>query len=215
MGVTQKTIDGVKEIYRKEGKEISEHEAYDAASNLAGLAELLYELAVKDIQRKNRLKKEPDGFPVDGQYTCLVCGNGIDPQTGWYDWYGQTCLRCRKAIKSGDIPTYICTDRDSYFSMWKLTSELKVRTPAIKKFIKDGRLKARTVLNDNGTVHTYIFLKKENPDLIEKWDPVQKSLNRHRDKISEKESRKRKAEFRAGREKEMRKLSKCSLSKNG
>ncbi len=86
----------------------------DGSRNLAAFFDLLWGFAKKDAAKKRRLKNEPDGFPVDGGYSCLVCRNGINETTGWYDWYGQTCLLCRRAIKDGTIPAFICHAYDSY-----------------------------------------------------------------------------------------------------
>lgn len=73
-----KLAEEVKRIELKDGKEISEEEARKGAQNIVDLAELMFELYQKDSRRKKRLKTEPDGFPVDGQYSCLICRNGID-----------------------------------------------------------------------------------------------------------------------------------------
>ncbi|MDP9249006.1 MAG: hypothetical protein M3M85_00640 [bacterium] len=197
MEVSKDLIEKMKKLsLEKEGKEMSDQDAYEAASNFTGFVELMYELGMKEAKRKARLKKEPEGFPVDGQYSCRVCGDRIDPETGWWDWYGQKCLLCQKAMKDGVIPTYICEHSDSYYSMWKLTSELKVRQPAIKKLIKEGRLHPREILNNEGKVHCYIFLKKENPELVEKNNPVRKSYDRYHKKRNERWAKKASKEWR-------------------
>ena len=67
--------------------------------------------------------------------------------------------------------------------MWHLKDKFGISTATAKKHIKEGKLKAREVLNDNGTVHEYVFLKKENPELIERYSPERKSYDRHRRKI--------------------------------
>lgn len=188
-------IEDIKKTYKEKGKEISDDEASEAARNLTGFFELLYEIAQKDAQKKKRLKKEPNGFPVDGQYSCLVCGNSINETNGWYDWYGHTCLLCRKAIKDETIPTFIFKHRDSYFPMWKLDYSFKIKHQTAKKYIREGKLFPRIILNENGTPHEYIFLKKENPDLIEKYNPIRKSYDRNREKVAEVWSLKTKAEI--------------------
>lgn len=206
MEISEDLIEEMKNLAKKKGQEMTDQEARDAAFNFKGYVELIYELGMKEAQRKARLKKEPDGFPVDGQYTCLICGNGINPETGWWDWYGPKCLTCQKAMKDGVIPTYICEHRDSYYSMWKLTSDLKLRTPAIKKLIKEGRLHPREILTDNGKVHCYIFLKKENPELVEKWNPVRKSYDRNRKKKDERWAKEKAKEWKEEMRKKHKKL---------
>ena len=189
-------VEEMKELSRNHGKEYSDSEAREAAWNLTRYVELVWEIAKRETQKKSRLRKEPGGFPVDGNYSCLVCGNSINEQTGWYDWYGQTCLLCRKAIQDGVIPAFgLHTHSDSYFPMWRLTSDWKVRTPRVLKYIKEGKIKPRIILNEEGKPHMYIFLRKENPDLILKNDPVRKSYDRKRKKKDARWSREKAKEW--------------------
>ncbi len=89
MALSEDTVREFKEIYQKEkGKEISDAEAREAAENLAGFFNILWECSQKQSRLEHRLKTEPDGFPVDGSYSCLICGNGINETTGWYHWGG-------------------------------------------------------------------------------------------------------------------------------
>ncbi len=186
MDITDKEIESMKDLARKSGKEYTDAEAREAAHNLHRFADLMWKIAKEHTARDRRLKKEPDGFPVDSTYSCCVCGNSINSETGWYDKYGAKCPLCRKAVADGTIPTFVCTNRDSYLSMWTLTSDLKVRSQTIKKFIKEGKLNARVVLNEQGNPHCYIFLRKENPDLTVPNNPSRKSYDKHRDKLSKK-----------------------------
>lgn len=185
--LSDETILEYKDIYKKEhGEELSDAEAQDQASRLAGLFDLLFKHAQEDARKKSRLKQEPDGFPVDSSYSCMVCGNSITPETGWYHWDGPRCLICHKAILSGVIPTFVLKNRDSYFKEWRLADAFKVRTVTIRKMVREGKLKAREILNENGKVHEYIFLKKENPDLVERYSPERKSWDRNRKKRADK-----------------------------
>jgi hypothetical protein len=201
MEASQELIVEMKKISADSGKEYTDEEAREAAGNLMGYADLLWDIAIKETQRKNRLKKEPDGFPVEDGYSCAVCGNSINEQTGWYNWYGPTCFICRKAIIEGIIPTYVCTDRDSYYSMWHLKDRFDIKHQTAKKYIREGKLKARMVLNDTGSVHEYIFLKKENPELTkcdrERKSPARKSYDKNREKINRKWSREKTKEWKA------------------
>lgn len=183
MTISQKHIDKFKKLYReKENREISDSEATEAAYNFYQLVELLYEISMREEKRKARLRKEPKGFLVDGQYSCVVCGNTIEEGSGWYDWHGNKCNLCQKALDEGVIPSFVCHNRDSFFRTWKLKSDLNLHHQTIKKMVKEGKLVAREILNSQGGVHEYIFLKKENPILIEKFNPVGKSYDRHREK---------------------------------
>lgn len=182
MQLSKERIDEFKEIYKKEkGEELSDQEAYETAHNLAGFFEILWECAQKQARLERRLKKEPEGFPVDGNYSCLVCHIGINQATGWYHWGGPRCLICHKAIKDGIIPTFVLRQHDSYYSKWQL-ERFGIKPQSVKKYIREGKLKPRTVLNENGTVHEHIFLKKENPGYIERYSPARKSYDRNRAK---------------------------------
>ncbi|KKU11478.1 MAG: hypothetical protein UX15_C0004G0001 [Parcubacteria group bacterium GW2011_GWA1_45_7] len=203
MSLSQEAIDEFKVIYKDQnGKELTDAEASEAANNLVNFYKLLWDISQKEVQLKRRLKKEPDGFPVDNHYSCRACGISINPETGWYDRWGQKCKPCTKAVRDGTIPTFVCEHRDSYYSMWHLKDKFGIKTPTAKKLIKEGKLKARVILTESGNVHDYIFLKKENPELIDldRHSPTRKSYDRHRDKESRKwareETKKMKAEFR-------------------
>ncbi|MFZ2886762.1 MAG: hypothetical protein WA021_03010 [Minisyncoccia bacterium] len=187
----------LKKESEQRGEPMSDAEAVEAAANLTGFFKLLAELAWKDAKKKARLRKEPVGFAVDGHYSCLVCGNSIDETTGWYHHGGQRCLLCHKAILEGVIPLFVLHDHDSYYKMWKL-KDFGVHSATARKMIKDGRLKARIVLNEQGKPHEYIFLKKENPELAacEKWNPIYKSQKRNRDKRYTTLAKKERAELR-------------------
>ncbi len=187
MKITDEMIQEFKDIYKeKEKKEITDSEAHKAASQLIGFYELLLDVSIRETKLKVRLKREPGGFPVDGDYTCSICHNRINETNGWYDWYGQSCLTCKKAILDGVIPPFVCWHRGSYFLMWELKSTFSIHPQTARKYIRDGKLIARNIENENGGNHEYIFLKKENPKLIEKYNPIRKSYDRHREKISSK-----------------------------
>lgn len=206
MALSEDSVREFKEIYEKErGKEISDAEAREGAEQLAGFFQILWDCSQKQSRLERRLKTEPDGFPVDGSYSCLICSNGINEANGWYHWGGPRCLICHKAIKDGVVPSFILKHRDSYYRMWKLKYSFDIKSQTAKKYIKEGKLHPRLILNENGTVHEYIFLKKENPALIERYNPVRKSYDRNRAKVAAKWSREAQEKFRAEREKTVRK----------
>lgn len=194
MTFSQERIDEFKKLLEKRGgKEVSDGEARIAAEQFFGFFELLWDLAIKDEKRKRRLKKEPDGFPVDGSYSCLVCGCSINETTGWYDWFGQTCLICHKAIKDGVVPAFICRQSNSCYKPWELKSKFGIHYQSIKKFVREKKLIARTIMNGD-RIHEYIFLKKENPTLIDpdRHTPARKSYNRNRAKKNDQNKRTKK-----------------------
>ena len=201
MSPLDELADDIKEKAKEHGKEVSDEEAHQGARDLVGFFELLLKFDREDRQRKERLKKEPDGFPVHGQFNCSACGRMINETTGWYNWYGVSCFICRKAVKDGIIPPFIFQNRDSYFTMYGLDSSFKIKYMTAKKYIRLGKLISRIILDENGKPYAYIFLKKENPELIERYNSIRKSYDRNRKKISEALSRKYKAEERGERKK--------------
>ena len=200
MTVSKERVEEFKEIYKKEhGKELSDQEAQEAADNLVGLFKLLWDCSMKDAERKRRLKKEPKGFPVDNHYNCIVCYRTIDPQTGWYDHNNQKCLSCQKAVEGGALPSYVCHHRKSFFLTWELKSSFNIHPQTARKLVRQGRLVARIVKNEHGGDQEYIFLKKENPSLIERYNPTRKSYDRNRHKVSAKWGREAREKMRAER----------------
>jgi len=199
MEISDEMVQRMKGLYKENGKDISDEEARNSAHKFTEFIELLYGFAKEDAQKKRRLKKEPNGFPVNGRYSCLVCGNEINEETGWYSWYGQTCLLCRDAISNGVVPSFVCTHRDSYYSTWYLKDRFNIKSPTMKKLIKEGKMNARIILNRDGKVHEYLFLKKENPKLAQcdpkRKSPGWKSFERNREKKNKRWAREKTMEL--------------------
>ncbi|HEY4507744.1 MAG TPA: hypothetical protein VJJ47_02625 [Candidatus Paceibacterota bacterium] len=189
------------EIHEKEtGEKLSEPEARDAAERLVGLFEILFECAKKEARREARLRDEPGGFPVDGHYSCLLCGTGITPETGWYDRWGAKCPPCRRAVDSGAVPGYACRDSDSRHTLWELQDRFGLKSPTARKLVRQGTLVARATTDENGRPLTLIFLKRENPTFAAA-DPKRptawrKSLRRISEKRAAAEKRKWRDEWR-------------------
>lgn len=185
MEISDKMVEEFKELHRNRFKEeLTDSEARESARNLLGLVKLLVDISAKDLRRKARFKKEPDGFPVDGQYSCMVCRTYIDPTSGWFTYYGPVCLLCNKAIRNGAVPVFVLQNRNSYFLTWQLKSTFGIHPATARKYLRENKLIAREVLNENGSVHEHIFLKKENPGLIERPSPERKSYDRHQRKVN-------------------------------
>lgn len=208
MEISKELREKFREEFKKKGAEYTEAEETEAINNLTGFFELLYDFAKRDAILNKRLKKEPKGFPIEHGYSCAICGNGIQPPNGWWDYYGPKCLLCQKAINDGVIPAYIAKFRDSYFTVWRLAHSMNVKTNVVRKYLKEGRLKARLILNEDGKVHEHIFLRRDNPDLICPNNPVRKSYDRNRDKKHKKWVREKSAEWKAEMEAERKKLAK-------
>lgn len=200
---SQKAIEEFKEIWKKQfGKELSDAEASESAYNLLNYFETLYKCAEADFEKEQRLKKEPRGFHLtDGTYNCAICHRDITGDNSWYDKWGPKCLLCQKAVENGAVPSFVCKDRDSWYPMWQMKSKFGLAHQTVKKLIRQDKLKPRIVTNNNGVPYEYIFLKKENPDLVDpdRHTPARKSYDRHRNKVTElairEERKKRRAEF--------------------
>lgn len=203
MEISQKYLDEFKELYqKKEGREISDSEAYEAASNLIGLVKILVDVSIEQQRRRQRLKKEPEGFLLDGSYDCSLC-HRYPQNERWYDWFGVTCPPCRKAVKDGIVPAFACQHRDSWYATWQLESKFGIKSPTARKLVRHGELIARIVPDENGKPLEYIFLKKENPKLIDpdRYSPARKSWDRNHDKVTEVKIREERAKHREEMEK--------------
>jgi hypothetical protein len=186
MSLSKKAIDEFKEIYQKEyKKELTDAEASEAANNLVGFFKILYDCEVREQQRKYRLKKEPEGFHLDGEYTCSICHRQAAGSENWYDQWGIKCLLCQKAVKEGSVPPFVCKDRHSWYAMWELDSKFKIKHQTARKLVRQGKIKARIVPYADGRPYEYVFLKKENPDLVDpdRKSPARKSYDRNYNKI--------------------------------
>jgi hypothetical protein len=76
-----------------------------------------------------------------------------------------------------------------------LNWKFKLKHPTVKKLIKEEKLKPRIILTEDGKPHEYIFLKKENPGLIERYSPERKSYDRKQKKLSKVRAREWKREM--------------------
>ncbi len=187
MSLPKQAINEFKEIYKDQyNKELSDAEASEAANNLVDFFKLLYDCHIKELKRKRRLKKEPEGFHLtDGEYNCCICHKLISREETWYDKWGIKCLYCQKAVKEGLIPSFVCHDRDSWYAMWELESKFGIKNQTVRKLVREGKLIARIVPYENGNPYEYIFLKKENSDLIDpdRKSPARKSYDKNYNRI--------------------------------
>jgi hypothetical protein len=188
------------EIKDKVDHEVSDGEADEALDSLAGLFEILWDSYKEDSARKKRLEKEPDGYVPEGGFSCYVCRN----RATWYNKHGMVCEFCRVALDEGVIPDFVPKEHKSYFKSWQIKSTFKVTHATMKKYIKEGILKPRIILGENGRVHEYIFLKKENLNLIDRDGPARKSYDRKMRKVHARRNREWKKEVMLEYRKEMK-----------
>ncbi len=166
--LSNKSIQEFKDLLEKEkGEEVSWDEAAEAGRNLVGLYDVLLKCHWEEEGWKKRLETEPEGFSLTGNgRNCAVCGQSTREDTNWYDKWGIKCLTCQKAIDKRKIPGSIARNRDNRYSPYELEDRFGIKTATQRKWVKEGILKARVVPTENGGVHYYIFLIKDNKDFL-------------------------------------------------
>jgi hypothetical protein len=131
------------------------------------MAKFMEEWKKEEERRAEKLKENPKGFHLEGVgYRCFICGDSTPEGDNWYDEYGIKCLVCQKAIDDGEIPAVLAKDKDSWYSKWELESTFNLKAPALRKWVKEGILKARTVSRYGQGVHVQLFLLEDNKDFL-------------------------------------------------
>ncbi len=167
MHLSDERIQEMKDLLeKKSAKTITWDEASEAAYNLAGLVDIIFDQYLIDEKRKRKLKESPEGFPLNGDYTCSICGYGARTDDNWYDKWGIKCLTCQKAVDKKIIPGSITKYKHQWYSKYDLESRFNFNHHFIKKLIKNEVLKARIVPNESGRPHAYLFLIKDNKDFL-------------------------------------------------
>jgi hypothetical protein len=169
MDYSDELIERYQKYYKeKGGEEMGRDEANLALGNLAGLFTVLADIAWTEKKLEAKLEEFPKGYAImDGKtYTCFLCGISIKDEELWYDKWGKKCLTCQKAINRKVVPGSACKDRESRYKAWELESSFKLTRPSIRKLVKEGILKERKVLNQNGRVHERLFLLKDNKGIL-------------------------------------------------
>jgi hypothetical protein len=139
----------------------------DEKWNLEQLAKFSDEWKEKEKLRDEKLKANPKGFHLEGAgYTCFICGGSTPEGDNWYDEYGIKCLICQKAIDNNEIPGSLAKFKDSWYTKWELERSFGIKSPTLRKWVKEGILKARTVSHYGQGVHTQLFLIKDNKDFL-------------------------------------------------
>lgn len=151
----------------KKGMEVTWEEAAEGGRNLVGLFDVLYKCEMEHRSWDKRLETEPKGFALEGNgRNCAVCGDSTREDTNWYDKWGIKCLTCQRAIDKKLIPGSIARSDENRYSPYDLESRFGIKKNVQRKWVKEGILKARIVPTENGHVHYYIFLIKDNKDFL-------------------------------------------------
>ncbi len=148
----------------------------DEKYGLEQLAKLTEEWKEKDKALAERLEANPNGFILEGVgRNCAICGNSSREDGSWYDKWGLKCLVCQKAIDKGEIPASLAKDKDSWYSKWDLEHSFNLKSQTLRKWVKEGIIKARTVSRYGNGVHVELFLLKDNKDFL----PPKKLVKSH------------------------------------
>lgn len=165
MQISDERIKEFQEIYKKEyGKELTWEEAAEGARSLLGLAQIAYDSYREDCFRKRKLKDHPKGFHLDdGEiYSCRICRESISNGRTWWDEGGIKCLHCQKALDKKIIPKSVCKNDKSWYATWEFDYYFKIKSPTVRKLVRQGKLKSRIIPNINGGEHFELFLIKDN-----------------------------------------------------
>ncbi len=176
MQLDSKHIQEMKDLLEKEhGREFTWEEASDAAYRLSGIADIAFNSYLEECRRKKKLEEFPDGFLLEGGYSCTICGCGSSSGGIWYDKWGQKCMICQGGIRRKEIPASVAKNKESWYSKYDIESSFNVKGPTLRSWIKKGILKARTITNDGKGIHFQIFLIKDNKDTL----PPKKMVESH------------------------------------
>lgn len=132
--------------------------------------------------RKERLKKEPDGFflETDGYYNCGICYEGSYGNEIWWNLDGIRCADCWRNIKEGVIPLlkkHLFDNEDEWISHSQLKSRHNIHPSSVKKLRREGLLHGRDLKRINGSIYETIFLVSENKEFIKKYPRIKEKEN--------------------------------------
>lgn len=113
--ISEKRIKELQVIMKEEhSQELTWAEASEAAHNLVGFAEVLYNIGKREFELTNRLKENPEGFHMpEGTFSCCICSGQVAGENSWYDANGIKCVNCQRALNEGLIPASVCKNDDS------------------------------------------------------------------------------------------------------
>jgi len=168
MQLSEKRIKEYQKIHEKEyGEKLSWEKASEAAHNLLNFVDLIYQIHRKDCLRQSKLRKSPKGFHLtDGSYTCCLCHGSTTSDNSWYDKNGIKYMDCQRAVDKKKIPISACKNDDSWYAVWEFDHYFNIKSPTVRKFVRQGKLKSRIVPGINGGIHFEIFMIKDNQGVL-------------------------------------------------
>lgn len=163
--ISDQALEKFKELCKKRSiKYKNEMEYKESAQNLLRFVGTLVEIDMEERKRKNRLKKEPKGFALEGQgRTCSLCRNSANEGDGWYDKWGFKCMNCQDAVNKKKIPGSLCSDWDHKRCVTDsiLATKAGLHTQTIRKLIRNKKIKAQQIPKG-----PFLILRKDNPNLM-------------------------------------------------
>lgn len=149
---------------RQETKSLSEEfnwdKAMDMAENMLRIQDVLIPFQQEEDRRQRKLKEFPKGFHLEGKgYSCAICGGTCSQEETWYDKYGIKCMDCQRAVDRGEIPASCAEDKDTWYSRWEMDTDFGANRHVLKRWIKAGILKIRTIKRDGHEDATLILIE--------------------------------------------------------
>jgi hypothetical protein len=149
-------------LTEEEGKKFQEEKW-----QMERMAKFMNEWKEEEKRRAEKLKANPKGFHLESAgYTCSICGDHTPEGDNWYDKWGIKCLVCQKAIDEGEISASLAKDKDSWYSSYDIESSFNIKSPTLRKWVRDGIIKTRAVSHYGQGVHTQLFLIEDNKDFL-------------------------------------------------
>lgn len=139
----------------------------ESKSNLEQLGKLLGEIKEEENARLEKLKEHPDGFHLEDRgVTCAICGTHAPAGDNWFDKWGMKCLTCQNGIDKGEVPGSIAKFKDSWYSRYDFERSFNIKTPTLRKWVKEGILKSRIITNYGKGTHYEVYLIKDNKGFL-------------------------------------------------
>lgn len=135
-------------------------------SNAVNLARLMAEIEGKQISRRKRFEKEPEGFILENHgnsyYTCKLCYRSHKGNEMWWLPDAILCLDCHRNLREGVYPAEILTNDKIWFSSWDVEQEFGMHNATVRKHVRNGDLVPRELKDSNGKTYYTIFLAEDN-----------------------------------------------------
>jgi len=166
--ITDKEIQEMKEILEQQhGREFSWEESKKAIRDLQILADISLEIMEGEWNRKVKLTEFPKGYHLyENSYSCEVCSGSAKGENSWYDKFGIKCMICQRAINEKIIPAALAKNNESWYSTCEMESYFNIRGSLLNKYIKQGLIRERIILNTKKKRHLQLFLLKDNKDVL-------------------------------------------------